>query len=90
MDRNKIKQTLVNGLQHRTHSYFDLDDGFRIYCYVEDSLGFWETYIHVSIDNNITRQIDIFSDDCDMCDQVMFEETIDRLLDRYETELKGR
>lgn len=88
MDRNKIKQTLVEGFENGTRSSFDLDDEYRIFCYVEDSNGFWDTYIHMAIDNNITRQIDIFSDDCDMCDQVMFEETIDRLLDLYEEKLR--
>lgn len=80
----EIKKALVEGLENEQHSSFDLDDTYRIYCYIEDSNGFWDTYIHVSIDNNITKEIDIFEDNCDMCDQVMFEETIDKLLDKFE------
>ena len=38
----------------------------------------------------ITKKIDLLEDDCDMCDQVMFEEKIDKLLNRYEKELKIR
>ena len=90
MDREVIKKTLVEGFENKRHSSFDLDDTYRIYCYIEDSNGFWDTYIHMAIDNNITKKIDLLEDDCDMCDQVMFEEKIDKLLDRYEKELKNQ
>ena len=90
MDREMIKKTLVKGFESERQSSFDLDDTYRIYCYIEDSNGFWDTYIHMAIDNNITKKIDLLEDDCDMCDQVMFEEKIDKLLDRYEKELKNQ
>lgn len=88
MNREKIKNTLIKGLENNRHSTVDLDNQYRIYCFIEDSLGFWNTYIHLAIDNNVTRQIDIVATDCDMCDLEMFKEEIDWLLDYYEFKLK--
>lgn len=81
---------MLKDLKKQNKAIFDLDDTYSIYCYVDDSNGFWDTYIHMAIDNRITKKIDLLKDDCDMCDQVMFEEKIDKLLDRYEKELKIR
>ena len=88
MDRKEIKKTLADGFETGNQSYFDLDDTYRIYCYVDDNNGFWDTCIHMAIDNNFTREIDLFETYCDMCDKAMFEENIDWLLNKYEEMIK--
>lgn len=88
MDRQKIKRELVEGFENnRAFCFCDLDDTYRIYCYIEDKNGFWNTWIHMAIDNNVTKEINLYEVHSDMHDQAMFEKRIGELLDYYEKSL---
>lgn len=88
MARQKVKRKLVKDFEnHRAFCFYDLDDTYRIYCYIEDSDGFWNTRIHMAIDNRETKETDLYVVTCNMFDQEMFEKRIDDLIDYYENNL---
>lgn len=72
MTRESIKEQLIDGLNKWKYSMVNISDRYRLYCYINESSGFWTTHIHLGIDDMEKKQLNVIESTCDMCNLEMF------------------
>lgn len=88
MTRESIKEQLVDGLNKWKYSMVNISDRYRLYCYINENNGFWNTHIHLGIDDMEKNQLNVIESTCDMCNLEMFQKRIDEIMDKFEEKIQ--